>query len=223
MKKISFLAVVAAITFVFSSCSSEEVSPLDNNQTSLLKSYKIKRDATGAYSVEFDVNENTKIDKLVDASENKSEYLLSPSNTKSEKNISQELLINNSQLKVSFVDANANKKSLISVYDDNISLQRKGRNSKLLGYSIQEVEHGTYNLVFDVKDNVDVAFVYNKSINTYEVHLEKGIGAENSYSRTLNKEQGERLKIDFVDHVGNVRAKSSELLEIRKPIIIIDN
>tara|TARA_R110002126_G_scaffold291063_2_gene450214 strand:+ start:19030 stop:19701 length:672 start_codon:yes stop_codon:yes gene_type:complete len=223
MKKNSFLAVVAAITFVFSSCSSEEVSPLDNNQTSLLKSYKIKRDATGAYSVEFDVNENTKIDKLVDASQNKSEYLLSSSDIKTKEDFSHALLIDNDQLKVSIVDANTNQKSSISVIDDNIQLQRKGNSEMLAGYSVQGNEAGTFNLEFDVNDNVAVSFVYNETISTYEIHLEEGSSDNNSFSRTLEKEAGEPLKIDFVNHVNNPNAKSTELAMItRKPEVIIN-
>ena len=155
---------------------------------------------------------------------NNNEFLLSPAKVaQTAKSISQELVIDNSNLKVSFVDANSDKSAYISITDDNISLQRKENGIKLASYSVEGNQDGTYDLFFDVKNDVDVSFVYNESISTYEVHLEDGAGSETSFSRTLEKEDGQPLKIDFVNHVSNPSAKSAELSLIRKPIIIIDN
>jgi len=100
-------------------------------------------------------------------------------------------------------------------------LQRKGNGEMLAGYSVQGNEAGTFNLEFDVNDNVAVSFVYNETISTYEIHLEEGSSDNNSFSRTLEKEAGEPLKIDFVNHVSNTSAKSSELLMVRKPKVIV--
>ncbi len=222
MKKINVFALATAAALIFSSCSNEE-NTLEDNQTSLLKSYQIKRDATGAYSIDFDVIDNTKIDKVKDVETNINEYILSSSESKSDSKTSDELLIDNSKLEISFVDVNLDKKSSISVFDDNISIQRKAGNSKLSSYSIQENEDGTYSLVFDVKNKVDVSFVYNEEINTYEVHLEKGVGSQISFSRTFEKESGAPLKIDFVNHVNNPNAKSAGFEMIRKPKVIIDD
>ena len=133
------------------------------------------------------------------------------------------MLIDDTQLKVNIVDENSKMKSRISLFDDNISLLRKGSNSMLASFSIQKNKDNGYNLDFDVKKNVNVSFVYNEAISTYEVHLEKGSDGEISYSRTFEKKEGQQLKIDFVNHIGNARAKTLELIEIRKPIIIIDN
>ena len=133
------------------------------------------------------------------------------------------MLIDDTQLKVNIVDENSKMKSRISLFDDNISLLRKGSNSMLASFSIQKNKDNGYNLDFDVKKKVNVSFVYNEAISTYEVHLEKGSGGEISYSRTFEKQEGQQLKIDFVNHIGNARAKTLELIEIRKPIIIIDN
>ena len=220
-------SLFAIITLVFSSCSSEDDSLLiENQQKSLLKTYKIKRDATGAYSIDFDVTDNTKVDNLLNVKNNFNEYILSPSNTVTEKNISQDLLINNNQLKVGFVDANFDKKAVISVIDDELSLHRKGNNSKLADYSVQSNEDGTFTLDFNVNSNVNVSFVFNESINTHEIHLEEGKGGENTFSRTLEKENGEPLKIVFVNYYNNsTSAKSKTAVaqkgSIRRPELII--
>jgi hypothetical protein len=221
MKKNNLIELLAIVVIVFSSCSNEETtSSLLDNQTSLLKTYEIKRDATGAYSIDFDVTNNTKVEKFINA-DNNSEYLLSSSNIETKEDFSQDLLISDSHLKVSFVDANTNKQSFISVTDDNIKMQRKGDATKLAAYSVEANEDGTVNLAFDVNDNVAVSFVYNEEISTYEIHLEDGIASGSSFSRTLEKEAGEFLKIDFVNHNTNTNAKSSEMFLTRKPKVIV--
>lgn len=222
MKKVSLLAIVAAITFVFSSCSTEENLSLEDSSKSLLKKYKLKRDATGAYSVDFDTEENTTINKYVDATNNSSEFILSQSGNSTLKDASQDLMIDNNQLKISVVDGNTNKKSSITVFDDDISLQRKTNDSKLASYSIEGNEDGTFTLDFVVNPNVDVSFVYNEAIETYEIHLEDGDGEVNSFTRSFDRESiNKPLRIDFVSHVVNDNAKSAELVLIRKPRTIL--
>jgi hypothetical protein len=220
MKKNNLIALLAIVVIVFSSCSNEEISTLEDNQTSLLKTYKVKRDATGAYSVDFDVSNNTKVERFINA-DNNSEYLLSSSNVETKEDFSQDLEINDSQLKISFVEANTNKKSFVSVIDDNIKLQRKGEGTKLADYSIQGNEDGTFNLDFSVNANVAVSFVYNEEISTYEIHLEDGIAGDSSFSRVLERVNSETLNIDFVNHNSNPNAKSSEVYLIRKPKVIL--
>lgn len=220
MNKNIFLAIVAIVSLVFTSCSSEESLISETQNLSLKKTYKVKRDATGAYSLAFD--NNTKIDQVLESNDKTRHYLISSSLNKVQDNNSQELLIDNNNLKVGFVDTDTDAKQNILIFDDNITFQKSNVSSKLAGYSIESNQDGTFGLEFDVKNKVDVSFVYNEEISTYEVHLEKGKGGENSFYRTLEKENGEPLKIDFVNHVSNTGAKSSELEMIRKPKIIID-
>lgn len=221
MKTKKFLTVVAIFALVFTSCSNEDSSITETQELSLKKTYKIKRDATGAYSVDFD--EKTNIDQVLEDADKTRQYLISSSVNKVQHNDSQELLIDNNKLKVGFIDADANTKQYISIFDDNIKLQKKsGDESKLAGYSIQSNEDGTFGLDFSVKDNVEVSFVYNEDISTYEIHLENGAGGQGEFSRTLEGEDGEPLKIDFVNYTSNAGAKSSELEMVRKPKIIID-
>lgn len=222
MKKISLL-LLALVSIVFTSCNNEESLPIESQSENLLKTFEIKRDATGAYSVNFDVSNNTKIDKFTDLTENKSEFHLSSSDLFTQKSVSEELLIDNNQLKVGFVDANTSNRKLISITDDNITfLSKSNESEKLLSYSVLSNEDGTYNLAFSVNNNVEVSFVYNEEIATYEVHLEDGKSGDVDFTRTLEKEEGLPLKIDFVNHINNTMAKSSESLEVRKPKVIIE-
>lgn len=222
MKKIKFLTFVTIISLVFTSCSNEEFLPSEVQNINLSKTYKVKRDATGAYSVYF--TDNTQVYRVLTDADNTKQFILSDGNSQSDKNVSQELLIDNSKLKVGFIDAISNNQQFITIVDDNITLHSKNDGSKKLAdYSIQGNQDGTYNLDFTVEDNVAVSFVYNEEISTYEVHLEDGASKTNNFSRTLESEDGKTLKLDFVNHVRNTNAKSSELTLVRKPKVIVDN
>jgi hypothetical protein len=221
MKKIKFLAITALLSLVFYSCTNKDSDILENNQINLLKDFKLEKNAEGLYSLNFNVKENTKVAQFVDASYN--EFLLSSSNIKSKENFSKDLSIEGDQLNISIIDANVSEKSSLSIIDDNIKLQSKGSSEMLSSYSVQGNEDGTFDLAFDVSDNVKVSFVYNQAINTYEIHLEEGNSSTNNFSRILEKEEGHPLKIDFVNHTSNGNAKSASSAMIRKPKVIIDH
>lgn len=221
MKKLQLLTLAASAVLMFSSCSSEESNTLENESVNLLKDFKLEKKASGEYSINFNVKENTKVEQFTDASYN--EFLLSSSNIKSKENFYKDLSIDQDQLNISIIDANVSEKSSLSVIDDNIKLQSKGSSEMLSSYSVQGNEEGTFDLVFDVNDNVAVSFVYNQAIKTYEVHLEQGNSATNNFSRVLEKEEGYPLKIDFVNHISNGNAKSASSAMIRKPKVIIEH
>lgn len=223
MKKVNLLAFIATMTLVFSSCSGDENLPTENLNVDLLKNYTLKRDINGAYSLDFDVNTNTKVDKVLNTSINENQYFLYPSDKQTDLNINQNLSIDQNQLKVSFIDTNADKKQHITVQDDNI-LFAKSNNDKLATYEIKATASGEYDLSFSVKNNVNVSFVYNDKIAVYEIHLENGKGGETNFSRTLEKVSGESLQIHFVNHQDNESAKTAaKESTIRKPVIIIDD
>lgn len=235
MKKINFLAIIAAVSLMFTSCSSEDSILSGEQSAKLLKKYKINRDATGAYSVDLDVAEKTKVDDVLDVNNNTKQYFLySSDDIQLNSNISQELLIDNNQLKVGIVDANTNKKEFVSIIDDDFTYLSKSRATKYLAdFSVQSNQDGTFDLSFNVNKKVNVSFEYNEEISTYEVHLERGKGGDTAFSRTLEVEEGQKLKIDFVNYVTNEKsAKSSgegiegettTTTKTRKPRVIIDN
>ncbi len=63
MKKIKFLTLATIVTLIFTSCSNEETLPSEDQNINLSKTYKVKRDATGAYSVYF--NNNTQVEQIL--------------------------------------------------------------------------------------------------------------------------------------------------------------
>tara|TARA_R110002050_G_scaffold286169_2_gene436492 strand:- start:2920 stop:3603 length:684 start_codon:yes stop_codon:yes gene_type:complete len=223
MKKIKFLTLATIITLVFTSCSNEETLLSNDLNSKLLKSYKVKRDATGAYSIDYDLYDNAIVAKNTNSSLN--EFSLYSTDKETPKKLDETLLINNNQLKIGFIDNNTNKKQYVTVFDDDITLSKKSADKSFLkSYNITSNDDGIYTLDFTIKNNSDVTFVFNEEKRTYEIHLEKGKNSETTFERTFEKEEGEVLKIDFVNHIPNTSAKSdgNEVL-IKKPVIIIDD
>ncbi|WP_272150133.1 hypothetical protein [Tenacibaculum aiptasiae] len=190
---------ILALSIIFGSCSSNENEGLINTQEKLLKSYTLKRDASGAYSIDFNTTNNTDVTtvKNVDLS---NEIILSEANHSTASKYSNDFAIQNDQLKIGFLESNRGKRTKISIEDENITFAKKGVTEFLNSYSITKNTDGTFNLDFRVNDNVITEFFYNEDIETYEVHLSKGTSKQKEFSRQLNISSNNLLKLDFVNH-----------------------
>ncbi|WP_158841151.1 hypothetical protein [Polaribacter sp. L3A8] len=218
MKNLNLFVLLVSVALVFSSCSNNETQLPEEQSLDLLKTYTIKRDASGAYSVDFDLNDNAKTETVIDKSINN--IFLYSSDSETSRKTTQNLVIDNSELIVGFVDTSSEKSPKIIIKDTNIRLA-KSSNDKLKEYSIKSNEDGTYSLDFSVFENVSVDFVFNEDIKTYEIHLEDGKEGKTNFSRILEKEEGKALKFDFVNHIINSQAKSESTTIERKPRGII--
>ncbi|PWG04142.1 hypothetical protein [Polaribacter aquimarinus] len=223
MKNLNLLVLVASITFVFSSCSSNETILPEEQSLDLLKTYTIKRDASGAYSLDFDLNNGGKAEKVLNTETKTNQIYLYSSDDQSSSRVTQDLTIEGTQLKVGFVDTTSDKLPQIMITDDNPKLLSKNNNKKLNDYSITSNGDGTYSLDFNVKRNVKVDFVYNNELSVYEVHLEDGKSKSTSFTRVLENEDGKPLKVDFVNHNRNSNKGEESLAYsiIRKPKVTV--
>jgi hypothetical protein len=226
MKNFNLFTLLVTFTIVFSSCSTNETALSEEQPIALLKTYTISRDANGAYSLAFDLNGDSNTETIVDESTNMNKIFLYPSDQQTSRKATQNLVINGSELKIGFVDTNSSKHSEITIKDKNASFAKNSEKEMLSAYSIVSNEDGTYTLDFSVNNKVNVDFVFNEDLKIYEIHLEKGKANETSFSKVLEKEDGEPLKIDFVNHilVENTSAKtSSEVFsKERRPEVIIN-
>lgn len=221
MKKIKFLSLSLIVAIVFTSCSTEEATPqLDQKNPTLLKGFKIKRDDSGAYSLDFDLLDNAFVEREYSIDNNGTKFSLHPTTQESEKSFSKDLEVKNDVFNIGFVDSNSDKN--IKVIDDDIKFLSRGK-TNLESYEIYSNGDGSYNLDFKVRNNVTVYFVYNEDEKAYEIHLDNGKSKKRSYSKTFDgPKEGEKLVIVFVNHNGN-RAKDESLYTTRKPRIIIDH
>lgn len=224
MKKFNLLTLVAILSLFLSSCNSEETLLPQDENTDLLKSYKIKKDVEGNYSLDFDLNDDTAIDKIEDKVTNTKNFYLYSEGNKLIKKVTEDLVINGEELTVGFVDTRSNKNPSITIIDDKISFAKTNEAKFLKEYSIEATEDGNFLLNFTVNNGVLVDFLYNKDSETYEIQLKEGKGVEQSFSKVLTKEEGKSLKFDFVNLIKiNELAKSSKSVysRIEKPRGII--
>lgn len=225
MKNFNLFALVPVTLLLFFSCSTEE-SP-EEESTNLLKSYKISKDAEGNYSLDFDLNDNGTVEKVVDKVTNtKNFYLYSEGNQVSKK-ITEDLVIDGEQLQVGFVDTRSDKSPTVTIIDDNITFAKTDKKEFLKEYSVEVNEEEEFLLNFTVNEGVAVSFSYNEEIDTYEVHLKEGKSAGKKFSKLLEQEEGKALNLDFVNYT-EVLAKNydymgEESYSIRKhPRVIFD-
>ncbi|KGL61882.1 hypothetical protein [Polaribacter sp. Hel1_85] len=223
MKNFNLFALLASLTLVFSSCSTNETLLPEEQSLDLLKTYTIKRDANGAYSLDYNLNSDAQVENVVDESTNTNNIYLYSSDKQTSRRRSQELTIDGEQLKVGFVDTNSDKQPKITIIDDNIVFAKDTDSNKMLSeYGVTGNEDGTYTLDFIVKNKVTVDFVYNEDEKVYEIHLEEGKTSETSFSRVFEKTNGELLKIYFINHDNKAQARSSIKSDnTGKPAVII--
>ena len=223
MKFFKFLTLTIVTFLLFTSCESENLELQEVSKTDLLETYTLNRDESGLYSLDLNVTNDTEVNEVYFADVNSNQYVLSRSNTINKEKYTQDLSIDGNKLQLGFVDTYASKNEFITIIDDNIQFAAKGSSDvkKLKSYNVSLNKDGTYNLSFKVNNKVDVSFTYNEDIDTYEVHLEEGKGGDNKFTRTLEKEAGTSLKIDFVNHNTNEGARAA-IVTTRKPKVIID-
>jgi hypothetical protein len=220
MKTLNLLAFFASAVLVFSSCSTSETLTPEEQSLNLLKTYTIQRDASGAYSLDYDLNSNAQVDKVRDVQTNTDEIYLYSSDNRSSRNLFQDLYLDQNQIKVGFVDTHNDKKTSITVLDDDIKM-KKGNIERLETFGLSGNDDGSYDLDFKVKAGVVAEIVFDGDRNVYEVHLQDNAKATQSeFLQTFTKENGVALNIEFVNNVSTPNARAAA---IRRPVVILDN
>ncbi len=199
MKKLSIGFLVIILTFSFASCSTNE-SDFEIPQEPLLKQAKLKRDASGAYSVDYVVANNTTSDVHKNINSLTNEVHLSKVNHDTKDQYRNDFVLENNKLRIGFFDNLTGKKMKFSIEDENITFAKGVVTRFLKEYDLSTNEDGTFQLNFKVNNNVKTEFMFNEDLATYEVHLSRGDSAENTFSRTLEVPDTGILKLDFVNH-----------------------
>ena len=231
MKKLSIGFLVIVLTFSFGSCSTDN-SGFELPQEPLLKQAKLKRDASGAYSIDYVVADNTTSDIHKDLKSFTNKIHLSKVNFDTKDQYRNDFSLKNNKLRIGFFDESTGKKMNFSVEDENITFAKGVRSRFLKEYDLSTNEDGTFQLNFEVNNNVKTEFMYNENLATYEVHLSKGASSESKFSRTLEVPDTGILKLDFVNHnkILNKGLLSNSLLagsdeaisKIPRVIIVVD-
>ena len=219
MKKlcVGFIAVVLA--FSFTSCSTNETD-FETPQENLLKSYQLKRDASGAYSIDYNVADNTASDARKDLNSLTNEIHLSKVGYDTKDQYREDLTLNENTLRIGFFDNETGKTTRLTVKDENITFAKGQSTEFLKAYGLATNNDGTIQLDFEVNDNVTTEFVYNEDLAAYEVHLRKGTATNKVFSRSLTVPDSGILKLDFVNHklLGKTLAETTTKI----PVVIMD-
>lgn len=202
------ILVLLTLSFVVVSCNSEDKI---ENKEALLKSYKILKNDQGNYYIEYEVKSNTDIEIVKDLENNVNNIYLRAGKVATKNEKAKALVLDDSQLKISFYE---NDKLGNSFYleDDDSTIMSRGEDSidYLESYSIENVDGRNYELKFKVREGIKVWYEYNEEIDAYEVHLKEGesngLEFSKSYIRT-----SESLKINFVNYVKLYSAKGEEV------------
>ena len=115
MKITKLLSLVIVSAFVLSSCSNNENLLPEVETTNSLKSYQVKRDASGAYSIDFDLEDNVKSQKIKNHETKTNEFHLYASDYATSKRQSEELVIDGEKLSIGFIDTRSNKNSGLTI------------------------------------------------------------------------------------------------------------
>ncbi|KAF9658552.1 hypothetical protein ABHQ57_11210 [Tenacibaculum sp. ZH5_bin.1] len=216
MKNFTPYLLALSLSVIFASCSSNEAEVIENNPENLLQSYTLKRDATGAYSIDFNTANNTDVTTLTNT-DNSKEIILAETVQKTSTKHSNDFSIENNHLKIGFLETRNGKRTNIYIEDENITFA-KGITEFLNSYSITANEDGTCQLDFTVNDNVNTDFVYNENLDVYEIHLSAGESLQKTFSRHFEMNSDKMLKLDFVNH--KYSGRTEEETAERKPRII---
>lgn len=209
MKTVQLFTYAAVFSFLLTSCSSEETFMEEPIAENLIKSYSIKRDISGAYYVDYNLADNTAVTS--NNNSNTQTIAAYSSNNAAKTKHSEDLNLENNQLKVDFISENTNEKAQITIFDKDIVLAKGSENNEMLAeYSITKNEDNTYSLGFTVKEGIIVDFVYNEELAEYEIHLEEGNAATTAFNRILEKEEGMPLVFAFFQHSINIAAKTND-------------
>ncbi|TVZ55804.1 hypothetical protein OD91_1071 [Lutibacter sp. Hel_I_33_5] len=222
--KIKVLAILLVVGFT--SCTTETLTEDLTAEENSLKSFRVKRDASGAYSIDYGVSNNTRAELVKNTDTKTNEiYLYSTKNT-TKTSYNRNVELDGEGLKIGFVDTRTNKRAHnFTIIDDNIKLATNARvdngNKYLKEYSIEGNADNVYTLDFKVKEKIDVNTIYNADTNEYEIHLRKGKGNGKNFSENFVKEDGEDLLITFVNHYGSSSSRIASSTTSRVPRAII--
>jgi hypothetical protein len=199
MKKLSvgFLAVVLALSL--GSCSTIETD-FETPQEPLLKSYKLKRDASGAYSIDYNVADKTESNTHKNLNSLTNEIYLSKVEHSTKDQYRNEFNLDNNKLSIGFIDEVSGKRSKLTIADENIILAKGNSEKFLKSYSLSSNNDNSIQLEFEVNNNVSVDFQYNNEEQIYEVHLKKGDSGNVVFSRSLTVPDTGILKLNFVNY-----------------------
>ena len=223
MKNLSLSILALIITLVFSSCSQEETTFLEEPTSELFGKVILSRDASGSYTMNLETSNDVASNISSNEKSNSLDIdLYSASGTK-QQTISEEMFTGSEdRFSIKLNNTIANHTSRLTIFDKDIKFQKNDdEDDHLSSYSVSDNGDNTYDVNFTVDASIEVDFTQDEETGEYIIHLEPGNGAQSEYSVTLNKEEGENLQILFRNYYPSEEARSTTSSK-DKPRMIIE-
>ena len=213
MKKLVLLLILVSLFVV--SCTTETEIVDQTNESNMLESYVVKRNADGSYTLTYQVAEGVGSTYYENVKENSIELYFNGS--KSVSTASRDYNINNNELKINFVTENNSFSPKIKIIDDNTGT--KGAYGLLHDYTVSELDENTVAIDYQVDSGVRVEVSYDAVEQINNIKLVPDAGAtKTNFTTTFHKESDGSLKVDFLQPAEN---KSTDDIDYKKPRLVI--
>jgi hypothetical protein len=198
MKNLSLPIFVLITTLIFSSCSQDETTFLEEPSSELFGKVMLSRNASGAYILDLEtsndvassITNDDKVNSLdIDLYSDEGavkEIISEPVSTGSE----DHFLLN-------LKNTITNRTFKLTVHDKDIKFSRTELNEEedhLNSYSVVDNGDNTFDLNFTVDSSIDVDFTQDEDTGEYLIH------SQSEFSMTFERQEGQTTDITFLNY-----------------------
>jgi len=226
MKNLPLSIFAIITTLIFSSCSQEETTFLEEPSSELFGKVMLSRNASGAYTMDLETKNNVASNITSNNKSNSLDIDLY-SDTGAVREIISEPVSTGSedQFLLNLKNTITNRTFKLTVYDKDIKFSRTELNEEedhLNSYSIVDNGDDTFDLNFTVDALVDVDFTQDEDTGEYLIHLEPGEGSQSEFSMTFERQEGQTTDIAFVNYYSSESARvTTSTSRIRRPKVSV--
>ena len=222
MKNLPLSIFALVISLVFSSCSQEETSFLEEPSSELFGKVVLSRDASGSYTMDLETSND--VASTISSNEKSNSLdidLYNASGTK-QQTISEEMSTGSEdRFSVNLNNTITYQTSKLTIFDKDIQFSKTEEEDHLTSYSVVDNGDNTYDLNFTVDASIEVDFTQDEATGDYIIHLEPGNGSQSEYTVTFEKEEGENLHIAFINYYSSDSSRTTSRTK-RRPEVDIE-
>ena len=217
MKNLSLSIFALVTSLIFSSCSQEDSTFLEEPSSELFGKVMLSRNESGAYTMNLETNNNVASSISSNDKSNSLNIDLYSETGAVKENISEPMSTGiEDRFFVNFKNTITDRTFKLKVHDKDIQFSRTELNEQddhLSSYSIVDNGDNTFDLNFSVDALIEVDFTQDEDTGEYLIHLEPGEGSQTDYSMTFERQEGQTTDIAFVNYYpsesGRVTTSSS--------------
>jgi len=227
MKNLPLSIFAIITTLIFSSCSQEETTFLEEPSSELFGKVMLSRNASGAYTLNLETNNNVASSITNDDKANSLDIDLYSETGAVKESISESMSTGSEEsFFVNLKNTITDRTFKVRVSDKDIKFSRTELNEQddhLNSYSIIDNGDNTFDLNFTVDPLIDVDFTQDEDTGEYIVHLEPGEGSQADYSMTFERQEGQTTDITFVNYYSSTESGrvTTSTSRIRRPKVSI--